>query len=297
MASARKVSVDSKEITPKTEDEFFSLVLANRFPKNGVKNIQYLVSLEGYKDILHPAKVGGGFEKVRLVVLATWSFTNTDDDQTFDELMKNLTVDRLGLPMKSTDPDVTRALQMGYTALDHNTRQGEHTVSWYRGPLLPMDMPKDTPVSYPNSDAAIRYDPHFGLFDVSLATAMQIGRLLALQSQDFTNSLARFRSDNQAKMATLLQRHGLFTKLNGSLLLPRDAHALLDRDTFVDAVAAYWATSVGPRMDLFGPPGDPSGLQKHAGSMPGLLSEQQIENLSNRNEGDVIEAIRRILFE
>jgi hypothetical protein len=304
MASARKVSVEHKEITPKTEDEYFSVVLANRFPKNGARNIQYLVSLEGYPDILYPAKIGGGFDKVRLVVLATWSFTNTDDNQTFDELMKNLSSGRLSLSNSSPDPDVANALQMGYTALDHITRQGEHTVSWYRGPLLPMDMPKDTPDSYPNSDAAIRYDPKFGLFDVSYAAAMQIGRLLALQDQHFTGELARSRTGNQERMLTLLQRHTLLSRMNGLLAIPRDARALLNRSVFLDAVAQFWAESLAPRIapanraevPLLGQAGDPSGLRQH-GAMDGLLTEEQIQALIDGNEPDVAEAIRRMLFE
>jgi hypothetical protein len=303
MASARKVSVEAKELTEKTEDEFFAVVMANRFSKNGVRNVQFLVSLEGYPDILYPNKVGGVFEKVRLVVLTTWSFTNTDDQQTFDELMKNLTVDRLELPNQSTDPDVTSALQMGYTALDHTTRQGEHTVSWYRGPLLPMDMPKDTPDSYPNSDAAIRYDPKLGMFDVSYAAAMQIGRLLALQNHDFSTGLTRFRTGNQARMLDLLHRHRLFSKLNGLLALPRDAGELLGRDVFLEAVAGYWAGSLGPRIapedaakpGLLGPAGDPSGLRRHVGALRGLLSQEQIESLTDAE--DAAEAIRKMLLE
>jgi hypothetical protein len=305
MASARKVSVENKELTPKTEDEYFSVVLANRFPKNSAKNIQYLVSLEGYADILHPAKIGGGFDKVRFVVLTTWSFTNTDDNQTFDELMKGLSFGRLALSNSSPNADVTKALEMGYSAHDHITRQGEHTVSWYRGPLLPMDMPKDTPDSYPNSDAAIRYDPKFGLFDVSYAAAMQIGRLLALQDQHFTGELTRARSSNQERMLTLLQRHALLSRMNGLLAIPRDAHALLNRDVFVEAVARHWAEALAPRIlsaklseaPLFGEPGDPSGLRKHAATFEGLLTEEQIQALIDGNETDVAEAIRRMLFE
>jgi len=280
------------------------VVLANRFPKNGARNIQYLVSLEGYPDILYPAKIGGGFDKVRLVVLATWSFTNTGDNQTFDELMKNLSSGRLSLSNPSPDPDLVNALQMGYTALDHITRQGEHTVSWYRGPLLPMDMPKDTPDSYPNSDAAIRYDPKFGLFDVSYAAAMQIGRLLALQDQHFTGELARSRTGNQERMLTLLQRHALLSRMNGLLAIPHDARALLNRNVFLDAVAQLWAESLAPliapanraEVPLLGQAGDPSGLRKH-GAIDGLLTEEQIQALIDGNEPDVAEAIRRMLFE
>jgi hypothetical protein len=309
MASARKVSVADKELTAKTEDEYFSMSLANRFTKVGTNNTQYLVSLEGYRPILSPAKVGGAFTKVRLVVLTMWTFSNLDDTQTFDELMAALTVDRLSLPNPSNDADVASALQMGYTALDHTTRQGEHTVSWYRGPLLPMDVPKDTPDSYANSDAALRYDPHFGMFDISYAAAMQIGRLLGLQSHDFTASLTRFRAGNQARMLTLLQRHRLFSSLETHLALPRDAMSLLAKDVFLDALAAYWGDTLGKivlsrdlsKPSLLGNAADPSGLREQVGTRPGLLGPEEmdsvVERTAGRSNADASEAIRQILLE
>jgi hypothetical protein len=296
LASAREVSVEAKELTPKTEDDFFSVVVANRFSKNGAKNVQYLLSLEGYGSVLYPAPVGGGFQRVRLVALASWSFSNSDDEQTFDELMQNLSVGRIGLPPKTEHSDVRQALAMGYTALDHTTRQGEHTVSWYRGPLLPMYVPKDTPLSYPNSDAAIRYDPLFGLFDVSYAAAMQIGRLLGLQSQSFTTALGRMRSANQANMAQLLQRSALYKSLNGLLPIAPDARVLLERDLFTGAAAAWWAGALAQQIGKLGPPADPTGLRKHIGEMPGLLSEAQIEELFSRSGEDIVQAIRKMLI-
>ena len=106
MASARLVSVIDKVITPTTEDGWFSVLMGNRFPKNGKNNTQYVVSMEGYgtakTNIFYPNQVPAGYTAVRLVMLISWSFTNVDDLQTFDQLMNNLTVDRLEMPKTTT---------------------------------------------------------------------------------------------------------------------------------------------------------------------------------------------------
>ena len=306
-ASARIVSVMDKEITPATEDEWFSVVMANRFSKNGETNSLFLVSLEGYgtadNDIFFPNQVDPAkYDAVRLVMLFSWNFTNVNDDQTFDQLMKGLCVERLALPNTTANSVVNNAFDMGYTALNHITREGEPSVSWYRGPLLPSFMPRDPPPAYPdgtypNGDAALRFDPANGMFDVSYATAWQIGRLLGLQNGEFAAAIARLRDGNLSAMHTLAARSFLFQRLNSLLTLPRDFRGLLGRQVFDNAMHELWGTLLGPALAgsgdqpaLLGPPADPSRLRRHSDAMPALLSDDQIAELIGGN-GEALESL------
>ena len=68
-------------------------------------------------------------------------------------------------------------------------------MSWYRGPLVPLNYDKPKQIQEPVScaDELLRYDPDTGLFDVTYAVAWQLGRLLALQNHSFALALNRVR--------------------------------------------------------------------------------------------------------
>jgi len=187
------------------------VVLANRMPESSdrgeVKNGVFLVSLEGHQDRL-PGGNGAVAEKnLRLAVLAHWEFACYGKNS-FKVLMADLNSGRLQRPvsdkLEKGDADqqqVAAAFNYGYTALNHQIRNGEQTASWYRGPLLPMFYDKeDTYPFLPSADAALRYDYRTGMLDASYAAAWQLGRLLALQNQQFAQALYRYR--NQARLQT-----------------------------------------------------------------------------------------------
>lgn len=159
----------------------------------------------------------GGF--LRLVSLQTWSFTSTGDSSHFEQLLmalrpKSTTPGAGGgpavpdfsighpVPAANGTPSASaalarKALAMGYTPLQHQTRDGGLTVSWYRGPLLPYRVTTDVlPEEITSSDAATNYDPTTGMFDIGYAGAWQIGRLLAIQDKRFSALLCRWRSGN-----------------------------------------------------------------------------------------------------
>lgn len=157
---------------------------------------------------------------MRLVSLTSWSFTSTGTGKRFEQLLLELKPKNplagqatpstvaanfaLGLPVAAVeegDTDETRraknALQMGYTALGHHTRDAGNTVSWYRGPLTPYQIKTSTvPPTWTSADAATQYDPDTGLFDISYAAAWQMGQLLALQNKHFSVLLYNWRRNN-----------------------------------------------------------------------------------------------------
>ena len=85
------------------------------------------------------------------------------------------------------------ALLMGYVPVDHHLRHGGRTVSFYRGPLVPLAVPAAASAYYSGPDAASAYDPRTGLFDVSYGAAWQLGQLLALQSSGLANELYQWK--------------------------------------------------------------------------------------------------------
>ena len=236
----------------------FSVLFANRLPlENGVSAV-YLVSLEGMSSFLKPAVPPESLiedpiakaSHVRLVVLKAWSFTSQLSPAGGLAAL-NQNKGPLRFPYTHRDPvsredqsdkqTVANALSMGYTALDHTTRWGDRTISWYRGPLLPFDsnvpltvapamITKDGyavgfgPIS--TADQALRYVHNLGMLDASYAAAWQLGRLMALRDTTFSFALFQWKREN--RKATLAAAEALAlgpNALRGSENRPRHAHA------------------------------------------------------------------------
>jgi hypothetical protein len=222
LAHVRQVDTENKETLSLLSDGCFSVVLGNRFPETtkedeGVVNTACLVSLEGFQNYLYGGRnIREG--KVRLAVLAHWTFICQGEEDVFKVLMHDLCVDLLQLPFprgsrkeRKTDAAGTREVKeawaMGYTAMNHHIRNGEKTVSWYRGPLVPVYYPKLETYPYlPCADAALRYNYETGLLDAAYAAAWELGRLLALQDRHFARSLYRYRELERQKIKGAMKR-------------------------------------------------------------------------------------------
>jgi hypothetical protein len=230
LAHVREVNTENKETASFLADGWFSVVLANRFPEPGksktvaVENRAYLVSLEGLQDYL-PGSAKQN-KPVRLAVLSSWSF-HCCEAFAFKASMDKLKVRLLCVPWQANgastgnltpaEQQVRRAWEMGYTALNHSTRLGEKTVSWYRGPLVPLYLSKETKYHFlPAADAAMRYSPLDGMMDVTYAGAFQLGRLLALQDRHFATALYAHRNSVRRQLNDALGRKRLGNLLGNS---------------------------------------------------------------------------------
>jgi len=219
LAHVREVNTGAKETLSFLADGWFSVVLANRFPEPrqpssaeagdpsaggdqplAVENRAYLVSLEGMTDYLPRGNKETPEKNIRLAVLASWGF-HCEEAFTFKASMEKLDIKRLCVPgdeaktSAGAEKQVYEAFQRGYTALNHHLRNGEKTVSWYRGPLVPLCLRKETKYEFrPAADALLRYNPLDGMMDVTYAAAFQLGRLLGLQDRHFTTALFAYRT-------------------------------------------------------------------------------------------------------
>lgn len=247
-----------------------SVIIANRLPKRDAHYTVHLVSLEGMASML---PVGDDYkpgtiklpndspaDAVRLVTLTSWSYQPIDPEQSFSSLLKALDAEDdlrvLAIANDSTgtqaaDAYVANALHMGYTPLDHQTRQGSKTVSWYRGPLLPFAVAPGSILPLPGGDGqpppiatadeALRYDPENGMMDISYSAAWQIGRLLALQDKGFSQALYNWKRGNTQAVVTAFERRLLERELGEALGVTAALHSARS-DLLQHAVAGFIRT-------------------------------------------------------
>jgi hypothetical protein len=157
----------------------------------------------------------GDDDLIRLVSLKSWSFTCEDQKKSFKGWLLNLNEwgtppSTLRLPASANVTGNAKAdtfLLQGYVLLQHYFRHGDHTASWYHGPLMP-GLSTDTKISLPipAADALVRYDRAIGMFDVSYAAAWELGRLLALQNKAFSTSLYQWKRLHAQQLAQVEQR-------------------------------------------------------------------------------------------
>lgn len=185
-------------------------VIGNRFALPGMNSSAHLVCLAGFGPVLPnssgQSNLPTGTAKVRLVSLKNWTYSSVSLDYTFEGLLLNVnkprsgdTLSTLQVPFQSTgragDVMVANAFKMGLTALDHKTRLGDRTVSWFHGPFVPFDLKTTVPFPGDVADQFTRYNPDSGMFDVSYSAAWQLGRLLGLQSSGYSSALYNWKRD------------------------------------------------------------------------------------------------------
>ncbi len=245
-----------------------SVVLGNRLPQPNARCTVHLVSIENMAPLLAtgdsytsvPIVLPGGGDAafVRLVSLANWSYRSVDPKQSFTEILKGLDAADdfrvLGIANASTDPTVANALAMGHVPLDHQTRQGSRTVSWYRGPLIPFAPPGTIVVPQPNAtndglataDQALRYDPDTGMIDLTYAAAWEIGRLLALQDSEFARALYDWKRSNTQAVVEAFERGVLEQQMGEALGI--DAVGLAAPQPMQHAIASFIVRRLAPHL-------------------------------------------------
>ena len=140
----------TQEATGKPGEDELAVVIGNRIPKSGGISSVHLVSVEGRYKYEHDQLVfdhqgAQDGDSIRLVTLKSWRFSCENEHHNFTGLLRHL--DR-SCALRIPDPEHTdvpapaidfakRHLAMGCVPLTHAMRQGNKTVSWYRGPLVP----------------------------------------------------------------------------------------------------------------------------------------------------------------
>jgi hypothetical protein len=298
LAHVRQVDTSDQEILQVPSPGWYSLVVGNRFPVGAPDNlyIVHLVSLEGFAGYLPGQAAPTGYNLVRLVSLASWSFTSGPDAGDFPYLMKNINVNPFTVPVTvstsaAASQLVTSAVADGYTLLDYTTRLGEQTLAWYRGPFQPTPVTANPQPAYQAASAALIYDPATGIFDTSYAAAWEIGRLLTLANGPVAISLTRWASSAINAIRLLLERTqatrpGQRTPA-GPPALAADARQQAARRLIAGpAVRALLGRDIA--RPVLGRPGDPTGLR--GVELPGLVDTDTLHRLLARG-GDTYRQI------
>lgn len=210
LAHARCVNRDNKATEQSFQEEWLSVVTCSRLPcsnttESGLRNTVCLVSLEDFSVFLTKstredrASFLGGYRKVRLPVVASFSFYSKKEDYGFLRYFEALTADTLRVGITEPKKEALPLLQRGFTAHNHMLRDGGRIVSFYRGPLLPWNAPDFEGRAEIFPDARLIYQPELGMFDASRSAAANLGRMLGLQNGVFAAALIRFRADNRLK--------------------------------------------------------------------------------------------------
>jgi len=312
LAHVRQVNTDGKEILGIDADGWFSVIVGNRLPLTGGPYTALLVSLEGHGTHLPGGSAPPTGGNIRLVVLASWSFEATAFNRNFIDIIHALGtrhppndpndldgIRLLQMPYKlpadttGAQQAVKEALDIGFVPLATVLSDGESTVSWYRGPLVPVITKRDQYGPYQFSDHAIRYDPGNGLFDMSYAVAWQIGRLLALSDPAFSQALydwriGQFRRTNQA-----VTRRDFVARASDTLALPGVANELLANDLGRAAVTRFAASTLAPIL-LSLPRISVREQRMPASVFPGVLRADEVAALHEADVEPLTWAMNRI---
>lgn len=324
LSHARQVNTDGKALAGEQAKGFFSVAVSNRVMQSGDTQSAVLVSLEGHWERLPGGadanNAANNGKKIRLVVLASWSFQAEDSPGDFLGLMQALTskgnggINLLRLPATdvSGDPEVDpaaqagEALALGFVPLGHDLRIGETTTSYYRGPCAAAPCSTDTaygPFYY--SDSAIHYDPTFGTFNLSYAAAFQIGRLLALSDGAFASDLVRWRNDYFYRVQVALQQSvvqkPLAEAVDGaasSFTGTPSAEAYGPTNDLRSTARRLWHGAIAAPLlqgEAHIPQVRPRHLRLASPSRPGVLSAEEIGEISLTGE-DPVQALRKRLI-
>jgi len=219
----------------------FSVVMGNRLPQTGKKTYAYLVSLEGLAALLPqsdgtpPSEPFDRKQSLRLAVLANWSFYSTGQTATFTDKLLALNgrargskVDAerttLTLPPCHENPTWNERLGLGFARLEHELRGGQKCVSWYRGPLAPLELPRgNLRLPADSAEQLVTTDAATGELDTSYSAAWTLGRQLALQSKDFAVALYQWKRGLIREVVAAVEREILAEALTPEGSVPHPA--------------------------------------------------------------------------
>ncbi len=223
-----------QNVGPTDAAEEYAVIVSNRLPQTNVKTTAYLVSLENMAAFLpdsnYNSRINSSqYDTIRLIVLKQWTFTAVNPDINFTKLLKNTnrTPSTLQFPDLGSITNATAKtfFSKGYTAMNHTLRDGDSTVSWYRGPLIPAKtnatvFNDSKTIPYSSADALLYYYADQGLFDVSYAAAWQLGQFLALQNQKIANALYNWKRQTASAVVSHWQMQILQSNLGETIPLP-----------------------------------------------------------------------------
>jgi len=188
-----------------------AVIMCSRLPSKESRNTVLLISLLGlYQD--GTAIISGNGGEITLDVIARWSFSCIDPNDSFESRMSsalNSAKPLLGIepsppPPPSGDPGKLLRLG-GWSLLPFHQRDGGESFGVYRGPFVAVEPPvREVPSALFSSDGLLEFMEHYALFDLSYAAAWELGRLMALSSAATVKAIVSAQRDT-ARVTTQAQ--------------------------------------------------------------------------------------------
>ncbi len=353
LTHVRQVNPTAKdsEVLKVSGDGWYSVVVGNRLPDPsktvdgaatpGQRNIVHMVSLEGFEDYIGDtgASVPTTYDRVRLISFKSWSFNCLPElGQSFSELMQGLLKDDSGQekptsfmlqvelpPLPSDETQFAyQAMQNGYVPLRYQTRLGEQTFAWYRGPFSPVPVKdfvstahEDDPDQltgwkpFDRASAAIIYDKSYGVFDVSYGVAWETGRLLALSDKHFGQELLDWQRKGHYLIDLIVQRLHQIDQFSN--FDPDDPDPSTETE-LLELIKPYWWTDdfvqnylvnqlveqLAPNLEgqTTDPPDEPfpaypdsSSVSTDPDSIAGVIAQSKVQDAIYEAGGQELEAI------
>lgn len=249
--------------------------------------VYYDFEIKGYVVASPPAAI-------RMAVLARWEFTCQGEGD-FESLMRKIPT-RGGVAMMGMSPQdavlpenlpttaYNVALESGHVPLSHQTREGESVIAWYRGPLVPAGVERDTTNGpYHTADQARRIDPLTGMENLGYAAAFEIGRLLALSDPNFALDLLRWRRGGHNRVVKAVV-DGLLADALVNVIPEFDPRLVLETHELAIPILEDLTGMV--KEQILGPLTDPTGLMAFSEQLPGL-SAATVAELNQLDAGMV----------
>jgi hypothetical protein len=285
LAHVRQVDPSAKDsdVLKVSGDGWYSILVGNRLSdappagsaKPGKRNIAHLVSLEGWQAYLSGQQsIPTGTTRLRLISFKSWTFICLPElGESFAELMDGLAKDPQGkekgttfvVPVDAPGDEADaeqqyayQALQNGYVPLSYQTRLGEQTFAWYRGPFAPVPVKNFISTAqqtapdpsgwqpFERASSALVYDKKYGVFDVSYGVAWETGRLLALANPHFGQELLDFERKGHNLIDLILERKSQIAALQN---FDPDSPDDPTEKSLLDQIEAYAVT--GDFMSYF----------------------------------------------
>ncbi len=293
LSHVRWVNIDDRELNVEGSNGWFSVVMTSRLPKPGAKCRACLVSLEGRTDLVKaelpetmlpqtepnprmPAMdmrlgdvkaglpyyllesqmppvwgtiIAAPIAKTRLVVLHSWQFT-CEGEGTFYDLMQGLDVALMGKVDEAGKPAITDTAHLRFP---HKDRSGVDETVWYRGPLAPFELTRDTLGPYHSADQCRRAAPETGAEDISYAAAFEVGRLLAASDARLAQELMKWRREQykQSARATVISELQNAVALDIPVVMAEKLHSPLV-PIVATAALQQLVDGAGPVADVYG---------------------------------------------
>ncbi|MFN0086708.1 MAG: hypothetical protein ACKVX9_15065 [Blastocatellia bacterium] len=178
-----------------------AVLVANRLPEPGKMTTVHLVSMEGGLEkgagTFYAAGIAAPTDTIRLVTLKSWRFSCEEHKGSFTKIVNDLNLTPPYLRLPGEDGGVDPILDQGGVPMPQSLRDGGHTVSIYRGPLVPYRTDTGTAgqITLPaaSADELLSYHQKYGLFDAGYAAAWELGRLLTLRNNRVAAELFQWK--------------------------------------------------------------------------------------------------------